>query len=32
MVRATKHRARLGDLLIAHGIITEGQLAAALAA
>ena len=32
MTRAIKHRARLGDLLIAHGIITEGQLAAALAA
>jgi len=32
MAKATKHRALLGDLLIAGGIITEGQLAAALAA
>ena len=32
MATATKHRARLGDLLVAHGIITEGQLAAGLAA
>ena len=32
MSTATKHRARLGDLLISREIITEGQLAAALAA
>jgi type IV pilus assembly protein PilB len=32
MPTATKHRARLGDLLISRGLITEGQLAIALAA
>jgi type IV pilus assembly protein PilB len=32
MVTATKTRARLGDLLIAHGVITQEQLTVALAA
>jgi type IV pilus assembly protein PilB len=32
MPTVTKQRARLGDLLIARGVITEGQLAGALAA
>jgi type IV pilus assembly protein PilB len=32
MTTPTKQRARLGDLLVARGIITEGQLAAGLAA
>ncbi|MCX5672478.1 MAG: hypothetical protein NTU94_14265, partial [Planctomycetota bacterium] len=30
MTTATKQRARLGDLLMAHGVITAGQLANAL--
>ena len=32
MATVTKQRARLGDLLVARGVITEGQLAAGLAA